>query len=78
MEEDYYAAEQHRRWINNMPCRRTEIIPEIERWIEHLEKAKEDPIHLIELNSENAERSLWYREFLIEIRQLRKSNKVFA
>ena len=38
MEEDCSAAEQHRCWINNMPCRRTEILPEIESWIKHFEK----------------------------------------
>lgn len=53
-------------------------MPEIERWIEHFEKAKEDPIHLVELDAENAEISMWYREFLIEIRQLRRRDDVFV
>ena len=78
MEEDCYAAEQHRRWINIMPCRRTEILPKIERWIKHFEKAKKDPIQFEELDPENTEMSMWYWEFLIEIRHLRRSDKVFA
>ena len=44
----------------------------------HFEKAKEDLIHLVELDAENAEILLWYHEFLTEIRHLRKSDKVFT
>lgn len=61
-----------------MPCRRTEILPKIERWIEHFQKVKKDPIHLKELDPKNTEMSMWYWEFLIEIRHLRRSDKVFA
>jgi adenylosuccinate synthase len=78
MAENCSPAEQHRRWVNNMPCRRTEILPQIERWIKHFERAKQDPIHLVELDPEKAEISWWYREFLIEIEQLNKSDKVFV
>ena len=78
MEEDCSATQQHRQRINAKPCRRTEIIPEIERWIMHFEKAKEDLIHFVELDAENAEILLWYHEFLTKIRHLRKSNKMFT
>ena len=57
-----------------MPCRRTEVLPEIERWIDHFDMAKKDPIHLIKLEPVNVEISWWYREFLIEINQLNKND----
>ena len=75
--ELYTPAEQHRRWINDMPCRRTEILPEKEWWIEHLEQAKEDLIPLEELDNESAEMSVWYHMFLIEVGQLNKNDVVF-
>ena len=40
-----------------------------ERLIEHFEKAKKDPIHLVELDPENTEISLWYHEFLVKKEQ---------
>ena len=44
--------------MNDMLRRRTEILPKIERWFEHFEKAKNDPIHLEELDPENTEMSM--------------------
>ena len=78
IKESCSLAEQHRWWINHMPCRGTKIVPEIERWIENFKKAKEDLIPLVELDAKNSEISMWYRKFLIGIHQLRRIDDVFT
>ena len=60
-------GEQHRWWINDMPCRETDIRSEIERWIEHLD----------ELDNKSAERLIRYHMFLIKIGQLDKNDVVY-
>ena len=71
MAEKGSAAEQHR------PTRWTEVLPKLERWIDHFDMAKITPILLIEVEPESAEMSWWYRNFFIEIGQLSEDDDVF-
>ena len=61
-----------------MITRRTEVLTEIERWIDHFEEAKQDQIHLVELEPESLDVTWWYHEFLNEIDQLSADDKVFT
>ena len=61
-----------------MPTRRTKVLTEIDRWIDHFEEGKKDQIHLVELEPESLDVTWWYHEFLIEIDQLSADDKVFT
>ena len=71
------AAEQHRRGVSDMPTRWTEVLPKLERWIDHFDMAKITQILLIEVEPESAEMSWWYHNFFIEIGQLSEDDDVF-
>ena len=56
--------EQHRKWINNEPCRETEVEAEKKRWINHFRQTKKSPAQSQELEKEGKKR--WWHAFLIE------------
>ena len=59
-------AEQHRKWINDEPCRKTEVEAEKKRWINNFRQTKKSPAQSQELEGEGKKRSVWWHAFLIE------------
>ena len=70
LSEKCTAAEQHRRWVNDSPTRSTEILPEINRWINHFKAAEHNPIHLATLSPEGLDKTRWWRKFLVEVKAI--------
>ena len=59
-------SEQYKKWANDKPCRSTEIRPEIE----HFKLAKGKPMALDDFDNDGTEKSIWWRQFLIEMGQI--------
>ena len=59
-------AEQHRKWINDEPCRETEVTAEKKRWTNHFKQSKKIPAQFQDLDDESRKRSVWWHAFLIE------------
>ena len=59
-------AEQHKKWINDEPCRETEVKAEKKRWINHFKQSKMGPAQSQDLDGEGRKRSVWWHAFLIE------------
>ena len=55
-------AEQHKKWINDQPCREAEK----NRWINHFRHRKSNPAQSRDLDGEGRKRSIWWHAFLIE------------
>ena len=63
-------SEQYRRWVNEEPCRATEIRQEIERWKRHFRLAKGKPVELEDFEQDGLNKSVWWWQFLIEMNEL--------
>ena len=63
-------SEQYRRWVNDEPCRATEIRSEIERWKRHFRLAKGKPVELEDFEQDGLNKSVWWWQFLIEMNEL--------
>ena len=59
-------AEQHKRWINDEPCRETEVKTEKKRWIKHFRQSKKSRAQSQDLDGEGRKRSTWWHSFLVE------------
>ena len=59
-------AKQHKKWINDEPCRETEVKAEKKRWINHFRQSKKSPAQSQDLDGEGRKRSVWWHAFLIE------------
>ena len=59
-------AEQHKKWINDEPCRETEVKAEKKRWINHFMQSKKSRAQSQDLDGEGRKRSAWWHSFLIE------------
>ena len=77
LSENCTAAEQHQRWIDDSPTRSTEILPDINRWINHLRAAGPNPIHLVTLSPESLDVTRWWFEFLVEVEAIDGRDHVF-
>ena len=67
LDEGCSHAEQYRRWINDIPTRRSERLKEMVRWMYHFEAAKEVPIHTVTLNVDSLDVTCWWCDFFIEL-----------
>ena len=70
-------AEQHRKWINDEPCRETEVEAEKKRWINHFRQTKRSPAQSQELDGEGKKRSAWWHAYLIEIGALELDDTIY-
>ena len=59
-------VEQHKKSINDVPCRATEVEAEKKRWINHFRHGKTSPAQSQDLDGEGRKRSVWWHAFLIE------------
>ena len=70
LDERCTAAEQYRRWVDDEPTRGTELLPKLNRWITHFEKARQMPIHTVNLSTEGLNETRWWFEFLVEVKAI--------
>ena len=55
-----------KRWINDEPCRETEVKTEKKRWIKHFRQSKKSRAQSQDLDGEGRKRSTWWHSFLVE------------
>ena len=67
-------AEQHKKWINDKPCRAMEVKAEKKRWINHFRHSKTSPVQSQDLDGEGRKRSVWWHAFLIEMGNIELGN----
>ena len=60
LNEPSTPAEHHRKWINDKPCRETEVEAEKKRWINHFRQTKKSPAQSQDLDGEGKKRSVWW------------------
>ena len=70
-------VEQHRKWINEEPCRETEVEAERKRWINQFRQTKKSPAQSQEQDGEGKKRSVWWHQFLIQTDNIELDNTTY-
>jgi hypothetical protein len=68
--EMFPTVQQYKRWLSDDPPRIHQIRPEIDRWREHFKLSKVRPMALDDFDKAGTEKLVWWREFLIETKQI--------